>query len=98
MKSRLPCSPPSSLSDWLRQRRAGRALSQQGLASVLVEYGGCHQNSISVWELGHAIPDAGQLVGLTRALGIDDPADIVLRDELASRARRDLHARRHAAA
>lgn len=88
----------ASLGDWLRRGRASARISQDALAARLREYGGCNQHNISVWELGRAIPDAGQLVALTRALGIEDPADLALRDELAIRARRDLHARRHAAA
>lgn len=98
MMSTIQSAPPSALSEWLRQRRASRELSQDALGRLLREYGGCNQNKISIWERGLAIPDAGQLVALTRALGIADLADLALRDELALRARLDLHARRHAAA
>ena len=72
-------------------------MSQSALADCLLEFGGCTQTNISNWEVGAAIPDAGRLVGITRALGITDPDDIALRDELAMSARRDSYARRLAA-
>ncbi len=89
--------PPSSLAEWLRNRRSAAAISQSALADCLVDLGGCTQTNISNWEVGVAIPDAGRLVGITRALGVTDPDDIALRDELAMRARRDSYARRVAA-
>lgn len=72
-------------------------MSQGDLASCLHEFGRCRQANISLWEIGAAIPDAGRLAGITRALGITDPDDIALRDQLAMRARRESYARRLAA-
>ena len=89
--------PPSSLAEWLRNRRSAAAMSQSALAECLHALGGCTQTNISNWEVGAAIPDAGRLVGITRALGVTDPDDIALRDELAMRARRDSYTRRLAA-
>lgn len=86
--------PPSSLSEWLRNRRAAACMSQDDLARCLHEFGTCTQSNVSKWETDEAIPDAGRLVAITRALGVTDPEDIALRDELALRYRRKSYARR----
>ncbi len=90
----LALHAPPSLAEWLRTRRLAVHLTQGALGARLEEFGGCNQSNISTWELGDAIPDAGQIVALTRAMGVFDPAEITLRDDLALVARRQLAARR----